>query len=98
MIASMNCPALLLSLIVLSLGFTEAADVRKNDVRRVLELAPGQGNPRNSEGDFITLRDGRILFVYTHFTGGARDDARAHLASRVSADGGMTWSDKDEVV
>ena len=98
MIASMNCPALLLPLIVLPLGFTEAADVRKNDVRRVLELAPREGNPRNSEGDFITLRDGRILFVYTHFTGGARDDARAHLASRVSADGGVTWSDKDEAV
>ena len=29
----------------------------------VYEIAPGPGNPRNSEGAFLTLRDGRILFV-----------------------------------
>ena len=63
-----------------------------------LALSPGPGNPRNSEGDFVALRDGRILFVYTHFTGGGADDAAAHLASRVSADGGRTWSANDEVV
>src|SRR5688572_32567645 len=63
-----------------------------------LALTPTEGNPRNSEGDFVTLRDGRILFVYTHFTGGGADHAAAHLASRVSADGGRTWSEKDEVV
>ena len=63
-----------------------------------LTLAPSPGNPRNSEGDFLTLNDGRILFVYTHFTGGGADHAAAHLASRVSADGGKTWSQKDEVV
>jgi sialidase-1 len=64
----------------------------------VLELAPGEGNPRNSEGDFITLKDGRILFVYTHFTGGFDDASTAHLASRESGDGGRTWSATDKVV
>jgi hypothetical protein len=63
----------------------------------VLELAPGQGNPRNSEGDFITLKDGRILFVYSHFTGGIEDDASAYLASRVSSDEGRTWSAEDKM-
>ena len=63
-----------------------------------MALPPGDGNPRNSEGDFVTLRDGRVLFVYTHFTGGGADDAAAHLASRVSADGGVTWSDRDQPV
>ena len=63
-----------------------------------LVLAPSAANPRNSEGDFLPLRDGRVLFVYTHFTGGGDDDAAAHLASRVSADGGKTWSDRDEIV
>jgi hypothetical protein len=29
---------------------------------------PGPGNPRNREGDFIELKDGGVLFVYTHFT------------------------------
>lgn len=64
----------------------------------VLNLDPSPENPRNSEGDFIKLRDGRILFVYTHFTGGGSDHATAHLASRDSDDGGMTWSNESKVV
>lgn len=62
-----------------------------------LTLSPGPENPRNSEGDFIALKDGRILFIYTHFTNGAGDHASAHLASRVSLDGCQTWSEKDHV-
>lgn len=64
----------------------------------VLELPPGEGNPRNSEGDFITLQDGRILFIYTHFTGGASDHAEAHLAVRASRDQGRSWSQDDTVL
>ena len=64
----------------------------------VLRLPPGPGNPRNSEGDFIGLKGGRILFVYTHFTSGGGDASAAHLASRISGDGGKTWSQKDEIV
>lgn len=67
-------------------------------VRKEVLLPPGPENPRNSEGDFIQLKDGRVLFVYTHFTGGSSDHASAHLASRVSEDGGLTWSKEDGVV
>ena len=35
----------------------------------VLELPPVPGNPRNSEGAFAELGDGKILFVYSHFLG-----------------------------
>lgn len=64
-----------------------------------LQLNPRTNNPRNSEGDFFTLKDGRILFVYTHYTGESTDDhAPAFLAGRYSADGGKTWSDQDEVI
>jgi len=61
-------------------------------------LPPGPGNPRNSEGSFAELRDGRVLFVYTHFTGSAHDDAEAFLAGRFSEDHGRTWSDEDVTV
>jgi sialidase-1 len=64
----------------------------------VLRLQPGENNPRNSEGDFIQLNDGRILFVYTHFTDGAGDNAQAYLAGRVSENGGKTWSQKDHII
>lgn len=63
--------------------------------RSVLTLAPSKQNPRNSEGDFIRLKDNSILFIYTHFTGGGADEAAAHLAGRLSTDAGLTWSDRD---
>jgi sialidase-1 len=59
---------------------------------------PSEGHPRNSEGDFIGLKDGRLLFVYSHFTGGGGDHDRAFLAGRYSSDGGQTWTDRDEVI
>src|SRR5688572_818884 len=86
-----------LALLVLATLSISAADLPPG-VTQPLKLAPGANNPRNSEGDFARLSDGRILFVYTYFTGGTGDAAAAHLASRVSADDGRTWSDKDVLV
>jgi sialidase-1 len=66
---------------------------------RVLELAPGKDNPRNSEGSFVTLKDGRILFVYTHYAGGGGgDNDPAYLAGRYSSDGGRTWTTEDRTI
>lgn len=64
----------------------------------VLVLAPGPGNPRNSEGDFIELRDGRLMFAYSRFVGGRGDHDRAVIAARYSADGGKTWTDSDRIL
>lgn len=65
----------------------------------VLKLAPSDNNPRNSEGDFITLNDGRIMFIYSHYTGSSTSDhAPAYLAARYSDDGGRTWTSEDEVI
>ena len=64
----------------------------------VLELPPREGNARNSEGSFVRLADGRLLYVYTHFVGSVHDDAEAFLAGRVSGDDGRTWSDEDVTV
>ncbi|QDT09444.1 sialidase family protein [Planctomycetes bacterium K23_9] len=63
----------------------------------VLRLPPKPGNPRNSEGDFVGLQDDKILFVYSRFRGGSDHDA-ADLVSRLSSDGGATWSTTDELV
>jgi hypothetical protein len=76
---------------------TNLADRAQIAAQRVLRLAPGPGNPRNSEGDFIVLKDGRLRFIYTRFTGGAGDHARADLASRESTDGGLTWTATDRI-
>ena len=84
-------PALALGLAVsLAIAAAPPGPVGKS----VLELPPRAGNPRNSEGAFAELRDGRILFVYSHFLGASGSDhAKARLAARTSADGGETWSD-----
>jgi Neuraminidase (sialidase) len=58
-------------------------------------LPPGPGNPRNTEGSFVTLRDGRILYAYTRFTGGTGDHDSASIVGRYSKDGGRTWTSED---
>ncbi len=71
----------------------------KGNPTLVLELTPGENNPRNSEGDFITLKDGRILFIYSHYTGSSTSDhAPAYLAGRYSSDAGKTWTQEDQLI
>lgn len=80
-------------------GFMVLAAAVPAEIHRNVLLPPGPDNPRNSEGDFIELTDGRVMFVYTHFTGETSSDhATAHLAARFSADGGMTWTEEDQIV
>ena len=67
-------------------------------VRVALELPPGPDNPRNSEGAFLPLKDGRILYIYSRYYGtSSSDHATADLAARYSSDGGATWTAQDEI-
>lgn len=68
-----------------------------NDI--VLQLDHGPDNPRNSEGSFVTLADGRVLFAYTRYYGADwADHATAQVCGRFSRDGGQTWSAEDTVL
>lgn len=61
----------------------------------VLNLSPTAANPRNSEGAFLTMNDGRIMFAYSSFVGQSNhDDANANVVVRYSYDNGFTWSDE----
>jgi hypothetical protein len=65
----------------------------------VLELKHKRNNPRNSEGAFITLTDGRILFAYSRYYGTSwSDNGQATISARYSADGGITWSKRDKLL
>ena len=64
-------------------------------VERNVLLPPTKGNPRNSEAAMIDLADGRIMLVYSRFTGGRGDHAKANLSARFSSDGGATWTKQD---
>lgn len=69
-----------------------------------LELTPTPENPRNSEGDFVWLKDGTLLFAWSRFyqagkhENGSWDNGGADIACRRSPDGGRTWSGKDEIL
>ncbi|TNJ66202.1 exo-alpha-sialidase [Paenibacillus hemerocallicola] len=64
----------------------------------VLDLRPGPGNPRNSEGAFLDLRDGRLMFAYSRFNGdSSHDNAKACIAVRFSSDEGGSWTG-DEII
>lgn len=61
--------------------------------RIILELPPAPDNPRNSEGSFIRLKDGDILFVYSRYTGTRADDHQpADIFAMRSSDEGEHWS------
>jgi hypothetical protein len=68
------------------------------EIEPLLVIEPSKENPRNSEGDIIELRDGRLCLIYTRFTGGSGDHAAADLAMRTSEDDGRSWSDDSIVV
>jgi len=99
-------PAAIIKITVISILLFSSAGCRtrsgsnssdmKADKEYVLRLLPGNDNPRNSEGDFIKLNDGRIMFIYSHYTGtSSNDHANAYLAGRFSSDNGETWSAED---
>ena len=91
-----------IALVLLSLVSLTAVQAQDNSLPNsgiALNLNPGPDNPRNSEGDFITLKNGHILYIYSRYTGGSTSDhAPAYLASRLSKDGGKTWTQQDEIV
>ncbi|HZJ78185.1 MAG TPA: sialidase family protein [Clostridia bacterium] len=47
----------------------------------VLNIPPTREQPRNSEGDFIRLNDGRIMFAYSQYSGGVDDHAPCNIAA-----------------
>ncbi|MCX7886299.1 MAG: glycoside hydrolase [Verrucomicrobiae bacterium] len=64
----------------------------------VLNIEPSKEFPRNSEGAFVTLKSGRILFAYTQFYGGAADHSPARIVAIHSDDGGRTWSKEPRTI
>ena len=59
-------------------------------------LKTSKNNPRNGEGSFIRLKDGRIMYAYTQYYGDDwTDHAIARIAACYSADEGETWSESE---
>ena len=68
-------------------------------MRLVWDIAPCAENGRNSEGSFIRLPDGKILFAYSRYnTAASGDGADCDIAVVTSADEGETWSEPRIIV
>ena len=61
--------------------------------KEVLFIRTGEKNPRNGEGTFVRLLDGRLMHLYTEYCGNAWvDHAVARLSACYSSDEGESWS------
>ena len=63
-------------------------------MKTVWDKRPSEDNPRNSEGDFIRLSDGRIMYAFSQYQGKSHlDHSPCNIAAIYSADEGETWSE-----
>jgi len=92
-----RCSVISVVAVTLGLGALSAAEVPSP--REVLNLPVRENLPRNGEGDFVRLNDGRIMLAYTEYWGKSMlDHAPAHLVARYSSDEGETWTEPVEIV
>lgn len=85
---------LVLTLILVALTSRGAA----TDLPAPHDLDPTPQHPRNSEGSFVALRSGRILFDYSQFSEGQNDHSPSAIAEIYSDDQGRTWSPPKVVI
>ncbi len=65
------------------------------EFKAVKDLPAKVGNPRNSEGSFLRLKDGRIAFAYSRYKGDDfNDNAYCEIAVMYSEDGGETFGEE----
>ena len=62
--------------------------------RTVGEILPSARHPRNTEGSFVELKNGDILFAFSRFIGGSDDISDAEIAAVVSRDNGETFGEE----
>jgi sialidase-1 len=87
----------LVSLVFLFSPYGSARDA-KHENRVVLDIEASAANPRNSEGAFLELGDGRLMFAYTRFYSGSADNAGADIAAVYSSDDGASWTAEPEII
>ncbi|OGV46200.1 MAG: hypothetical protein A2017_13690 [Lentisphaerae bacterium GWF2_44_16] len=69
----------------------KVVDFKDYTVHEGLIVESNQEIPRAGEGSAVLLKDGSIMLAYSQFSGKADHDS-AIIVSRISKDGGITWS------
>ena len=68
-------------------------EMTANTGRAVLQLTADKTYTRHSEGAFLRMNDGSILYAYSRFTGSDDDGAPSDIVGLWSKDEGETWSE-----
>lgn len=68
-------------------------DITKTAGKEVLRLRPDKTYTRHSEGAFLRLKDGSILYAWSRFTGSFADSAPSDIVGCRSYDEGETWGE-----
>lgn len=70
-----------------------------NETTRIVKtFTPDTEHGRHSEGAFLRLNDGGILFAYTRYNGAsAWDEAPSSIVAVKSYDEGLTWTEPKEI-
>src|SRR5258708_4881276 len=80
-------------LIVFSIVCALSAAPPPDSVFTLMICPAGDQRPRNSEGDIVKLKNGRLLLAYSEFVGADGSDfGAARLGAKTSRDGGHSWS------
>ena len=67
--------------------------------KRVHVIPPVEKNPRNGEGDFVRLPDGRIMFAYSeYYTSEMDDHGPSQITAVFSSDEGESFGDRRVLV
>lgn len=66
-------------------------DFSKYAVHEEIIVRTNQKTPRAGEGSAVLLKDASVMLAYSQFTGGADHDP-AVIVSRISKDGGISWT------
>ena len=65
----------------------------------IRDFTPDGDNNRNSEGAFITLKNGNILFAYSRYGGdGCEDGSSADIYASISTDNGESFGEPFELI
>jgi sialidase-1 len=72
--------------------------VRADHLPTPHDFDPTPLHPRSSEGAYVTLKSGRILFNFSQFSEGQHDHSPSAIAEIYSDDQGRTWSEPKVVV
>ena len=81
--------------ILLAMAAAICARAASPAVFEYLVAPAGPGNQRNSEGDMLLLKGGRLLLAWIDFyTDGRSDWSAARISAMISRDQGRTWGPK----